>query len=77
MRVSVVLHSFLRDLLPPEAKGMATLDLPEGARVKDVIAQLKLPGYVLFALNDKMEKDRELPLKDGDTLRFLRAGAGG
>lgn len=77
MRVTVVLHSFLRDLLPPEAKGTTVLELPEGARVKDVAAQLKLPAYALFALNDKMEKDRELPLQDGDVLRFLRAGAGG
>jgi sulfur carrier protein ThiS len=77
MRVSVVLHSFLREHLPPEAKGVATLELPEGARVKDVMAQLRLPGYVIFALNDHLEKDRELPLKDGDALRFLRAGAGG
>jgi len=77
MRVSVILHSYLRDLLPPEAKGMTTLELPEGARVKDVVAQLRLPGYAIFALNERLEKDRELPLKDGDALRFLRAGAGG
>jgi len=77
MRVSVVLHSYLRDLLPPEARGMATLDLPEGARVKDVVARLQLPDYAIFALNERLERDRELPLKDGDALRFLRAGAGG
>jgi len=77
MRVSVILHSYLRDLLPPEAKGMTTLELPEGARVKDVVAQLRLPGYAIFALNERLEKDRELPLKDGDALRYLRAGAGG
>ena len=77
MRVSVILHSFLRDLLPPEAKGQVELDLPEGARVQDVVDRLKLPAYTLFALNERMEKDRSLPLKDGDALRFLRAGAGG
>jgi len=77
MRVSVTLHSYLRDHLPPEAKGQATLELPEGARVKDVVARLGLPAYVVFALNDRLEKDRELPLEDGDSLRFLRAGAGG
>jgi hypothetical protein len=77
MKVSVVLHSFLREALPPEAKGKTTLDLPEGARVKDVVAQLRLPDHVLFALNEKLERDRELALKDGDSLRFLRAGAGG
>lgn len=77
MRVSVTLHSFLRDLLPPEAKGQAILELPEGARVQDVVDRLKLPAYAMFALNERMEKDRALPLKDGDALRFLRAGAGG
>jgi sulfur carrier protein ThiS len=77
MRVSVILHSYLRELLPPEARGMATLELPEGARVKDVVARLKLPDHVIFSLNDRLERDRELALKDGDALRFLRAGAGG
>ena len=77
MRVSVILHSFLRELLPPEARGMATLELAEGARVKDVVAQLHLPDHVIFALNERLERDRELALKDGDSLRFLRAGAGG
>jgi hypothetical protein len=77
MRVSVTLHSYLRDLLPPEAKGVTTLELPEGARVRDVVDRLKLPAYAIFALNERMERDRELPLKDGDALRFLRAGAGG
>jgi hypothetical protein len=77
MRVKVVLHSFLRDLLPPEAKGTAVLELPDGARVSDVVARLKLPDYAQFALNDQLLRDRTLALQDGDTLRFLRAGAGG
>ena len=77
MRVSVVLHSYLREQLPPEARGMATLELPEGARVKDVVARLHLPDHVIFALNERLERDRELALEDGDSLRFLRAGAGG
>ena len=77
MKVSVILHSYLRELLPPEARGMATLELPEGARVKDVVARLKLPDHAIFALNERLERDREIVLKDGDSLRFLRAGAGG
>jgi sulfur carrier protein ThiS len=77
MKVSVVLHSYLRELLPPEARGSTTLELPEGARVKDVVARLRLPDHVVFALNEHLERDRELPLKDGDALRFLRVGAGG
>jgi sulfur carrier protein ThiS len=77
MKVSVVLHSYLREQLPPEARGMATLELPEGARVKDVVARLHLPDHVIFALNEQLQRDREIALKDGDALRFLRAGAGG
>ena len=77
MKVSVVLHSFLREQLPPEARGMAVLELPVGARVKDVVARLHLPEHVIFSLNEHLERDRELALKDGDALRFLRAGAGG
>jgi hypothetical protein len=77
MKVSVILHSYLRELLPPEARGMATLELPEGARVKDVVTRLKLPEHAIFALNERLERDREIVLKDGDSLRFLRAGAGG
>ncbi len=77
MKVSVILHSYLREKLPPEAQGRTILELAEGARVKDVIAQLDLPDHVIFALNEQLERDREIALKDGDALRFLRAGAGG
>lgn len=77
MKVSVILHSYLRELLPPEARGMATLELPEGARVKDVVDRLRLPDHVVFALNEHLERNRELSLKDGDALRFMRPGAGG
>jgi hypothetical protein len=45
--------------------------------VKDVVERLRLPDHAIFALNERLERDRELPLKDGDSLRFLRAGAGG
>jgi sulfur carrier protein ThiS len=77
MKVSIILHSYLREKLPPEARGRAVLELPEGARVKDVIARLDLPDHVIFALNEQLERDKEVALQDGDSLRFLRAGAGG
>jgi len=77
MLVTVVLHSFLRDLLPPEAKGTTVLELQAGARVSDVVARLGVPDHALFALNDRLQRDRTLALEEGDTLRFLRAGAGG
>jgi sulfur carrier protein ThiS len=77
MKVSVTLHSFLRELLPPEAQGKTVLELPAGARIADVVAALRLPDHALCALNDELVRDRQRPLQDGDALRFLRAGAGG
>ena len=77
MKVSVVLYSYLRDKLPAEAKGQATLELEDGARISDVITRLDLPEQVIFALNNQIERERGRELQDGDVVRFFRAGAGG
>ena len=77
MKVSVVLHSYLREKLPAEAKGQTVLKLEEGARIGDVIERLDLPAMVVFAVNNQIEREKERVLKDGDLLRFFRAGAGG
>ncbi|HMD89216.1 MAG TPA: MoaD/ThiS family protein [Anaerolineaceae bacterium] len=77
MKVSVVLYSYLRDKLPAEAKGQAVLELQEGARIADLIARLDLPERVLFALNNQIEGEASRELRDGDVVRFFRAGAGG
>jgi molybdopterin converting factor small subunit len=73
----VVLHSYLREKLPAEAKGQALLELEGGARIGDVIEKLDLPEMVVFALNNQIERDRQRSLKDGDLVRFFRPGAGG
>lgn len=77
MKVSVVLHSYLREKLPAEAKGQTVLELEEGTRISDVIERLDLPEMVVFALNNQIERDQGRLLKDGDLVRFFRAGAGG
>lgn len=77
IEVNVILHSILREKLPPEARGRAVLDLPDEARLRDVIARLGLPAGVVCAVNEQAERDLERRLVDGDTLRFLRPGAGG
>ncbi len=77
MQITVILHSILREKLPPEARGRAVLDFAEGARVEDVFRRLDLPESVVWAINEEMTRDRERRLQDGDTLRFLRPGAGG
>lgn len=77
LRVNVILHSILREKLPPEARGRAALDLEEGACLKDVILRLDLPAELVCAVNEKVERDLDHPLQDGDLIRFLRPGAGG
>jgi hypothetical protein len=77
IRVTVILHSVLREKLPAETRGRTVLELGDEARVKDVILSLDLPAHVAFALNEQLERDLERPLHDGDSLRFFRTGAGG
>jgi sulfur carrier protein ThiS len=77
MKVSILLHSILREKLPPEARGITVLELAGGARVKDVIEKLDLPARVGFALNEQIQRDVDQVLQDGDSLRFFRPGAGG
>ena len=77
MRIHVTLHSYLREKLPPEAKGQAFLEFPSGVTIREVIAHLDLPAHVLCAVNDKIEYDKERALNEGDSLRFFRPGAGG
>jgi hypothetical protein len=77
MKVSIILHGGLRGLLPTAAKGRVTLELSEGAQIREVIARLGLPDPVLFALNEQIGQDRSSGLHEGDTLRFFRPAAGG
>lgn len=77
MQITVILHSILREKLPAKARGMAVLEFEDGAQVKDVFTRLDLPESVVWAINEQMERDKEHLLHDGDTLRFLRPGAGG
>jgi hypothetical protein len=77
IKVFIILHSILREKLPPEARGRAVLELADGARVVDVIQKLDLPENALFALNEQMERDPRKVLRDQDNLRFFRTGAGG
>lgn len=77
MHISLILHSYLREKLPPEAKGRARLPLPDGSTVADVFEALQIGPGVAWALNGRLERDTALPLADGDELRVFRQGAGG
>ena len=77
MRIRVILHSYLREKLPPEAKGRAEVELPEAATVADLFARLDLPLQVAWSLNEQLQRDLSLPLRNGDEVRVFRQGAGG
>jgi hypothetical protein len=77
MRVRVVLHSYLREKLPPVNRGRAEIELPEGSVARDLFRILDLPESAAWAINGKLERDLAAPLADGDEVRVFRQGAGG
>jgi hypothetical protein len=77
LKIHVILHSYLRDKLPPNAKGRADLEFPQGAVVADVFSRLDLPTHVAWSFNGKLERNTGLALHDGDEIRIFRQGAGG
>jgi sulfur carrier protein ThiS len=58
LQVNVHLHGILRDKLPPEAKGRATITLDDGATVGDLLAQLGIKRRVIVALNEDQKQDK-------------------
>lgn len=77
MKILVILHSYLRENLPAEARGQTELEIPEGSCIQDVIDLLKLPETVAVAVNAQLQRDRRCMLKEGDRVQFLRPGSGG
>lgn len=76
MRVKVYVVGRFRQFV---AEPKFSIELPEGTRVADLIAEIKMPdGPDLWVLlNDARENDRAAPLKDGDTVHFFQPIAGG
>lgn len=77
MLVQVHLYGILRDLLPPEAKGRATITLEEGARVRDLLAHLGVQRRVLVAVNDLPKVDVDFLLHEGDRVIIYTMVGGG
>jgi len=79
MQVQVKLLASLRDRLPREARGMATLDLPAGTTVAQVLERLGIGSANIHVVlvNDDMETDRQRVLNDGDSLQVIPPVHGG
>ena len=77
MQINVHLHGILRDHLPPEAKGRATIDLEDGATVGDLINQLGIKRRVVVALNGGQKSEKTHILKDSDQVSIFTVIGGG
>ncbi len=77
MIIKIILHSILRDKLPPETHGRTQLEFPENSTIADVMAALEIPVTIVFSVNDQLERNIQRMLRDGDEIRFLRQSTGG
>jgi len=78
VNIYVKLFSRFRDHLPAAARGEATLDLPDGATLADLLDQLGISGRVqLITVNDQPEPDRGRVLGNGDDVRIFPFVVGG
>ena len=76
MEIKLSLHGILRDYLPKKAKGKATLTLPDGATVTDVIQELKIKQNVSVVVNG-VEVEQNHILQSGEEVQLFRLIAGG
>lgn len=77
MQVHLILHGLLREKLPPDARGRAHLELPEGTTVQAVLDQLGVGPGNLVTVNGEIEPDGQRVLQEGDLLRCFRPAKGG
>ena len=78
MHVHVKLFSHFRERLPRETRGAATVELPEGATLEDLLTHLGIDGQVkLVTVNNKPETDRQRVLHDGDAVQVFPPVVGG
>jgi molybdopterin synthase sulfur carrier subunit len=78
MQVEVKLFSRFQEHLPPEARGQASIDLPDGATVAQLMARLAIDDHVkLLSVNGERETDWERALHDGDKVRVFPIVVGG
>ena len=91
MQIHVQLFSILRDCLPPSAeRGKATIDMPEGATLGDLVVHLGIDQYLGFSAADmsaragwqvmvsgRHEPNVERVLQDGEQVIIFPPISGG
>ena len=79
MKVDVALFAYLADYQPDGEGGRhaRAFDLPEGALISDVIAQLRLPDQPRIVFVNNRHAPESAELQDGDRLAIFPPIAGG
>ncbi len=78
MHVYVRLYSRFRRHLPTEARGEATVELPDGATVDELLDRLGIVKPVkLITVNGQHETDRGRLPGEGDSVRLFPIVVGG
>lgn len=79
MQVHIHLFSILREHLPPGSeRGRATVALPEGATVADLVAHLGITRRVrLVVVNGVQEENPQRSLAEGDQVKLFPTMVGG
>jgi molybdopterin converting factor small subunit len=78
MHVDVKLFSRLREHLPPQARGEATIELPPEATVGQLLEHLGVGTRIrLISINGEREEDRSRVLHEGDSVRVFPIVHGG
>ncbi len=77
IKVQVKLVATYREYLPPENKGMADIEVPEGTTAVTVLTNLGIPTAESVILVDGRSPDPGEPLQEGDVVFAFPATAGG
>jgi thiamine biosynthesis protein ThiS len=77
LEIDLQLYSILREKLPEDSKGKASLELKEGATLADLLNELDISRRVVISINGEHVSDRSQPLVDGDQVRIFSSISGG
>ena len=77
LKINLQLYSILRDHLPKETAGEATLQLADETTLADLLTRLGIKRKVVISVNDTHETDLSRILEDGDHVKIFSSVSGG